>query len=80
MIDVNMPDMDGFEICRQIKRDSILQKTAVVIHTAVADLRDTRERGQHAGASAVFSYPVETQELLQSIRKFVQPTTISMAV
>lgn len=80
MIDINMPDMNGFEVCRQIKRDSVLQDTAVVIHTSTTDLRDARERGQHAGASAVFPYPLESKELVQSIRRLVHPTATSVAV
>lgn len=80
MVDVNMPDMDGFELCRQIKRDSVLHGTAVVIHSSVVDLSEARERGQHAGASAVFSYPVEPGELVQSIRRFLHCTATSVAV
>ncbi len=79
VIDVFMPDMNGFDVCRQIKRDSTLGTMPVVIHTATADIGEAREQGQHAGASAVLPYPVESQELIRSIRKFLQPFVVPAA-
>jgi len=70
VVDVHMPEMDGFEVCRRIKNDEALSSCAVVIHTAIDDTPATRERAQLAGASAFIGYPMETQDLISSIRRF----------
>jgi CheY-like chemotaxis protein len=70
VVDVHMPEMDGFEVCRRIKNDAVLSSCAVVIHTAIDDTPATRQRAHLAGASAFLGYPMETQDLISSIRKF----------
>jgi CheY-like chemotaxis protein len=72
-IDLEINDVDGLEVCRQIKRDALLSRTAVALHTDRADLVEIRERAQHFGADAVFRHPLDSQELVRFVRKCVQP-------
>ena len=38
--DVMMPEMDGFELCREIKRDDRLKDVPVILLTSLSDVRD----------------------------------------
>lgn len=47
VLDVNLPDMDGFEVCRRMRRDSIA--TPVVFLTARDEMEDLRTGFRHGG-------------------------------
>ena len=49
LLDIMMPGMDGFEVCRQIKNDQHLRNIPVIMITALTAKRD-RVRGIEAGA------------------------------
>lgn len=53
VLDAVMPGMDGFDLCRRLKGDPLLQSIPVVILTAVA--RDLRQRSLAAGADDYLS-------------------------
>ena len=69
--DVEMPNMNGFELARRIKSDSRWQRLPVILVTSL-DSPGDRERGLHAGADA---YLVKTRfdqdELLQVIEQMI---------
>ena len=50
LCDVSMPDMDGYELCRRIKADSVLADTPVVLLTADRTEAGDEERGLEAGS------------------------------
>jgi CheY-like chemotaxis protein len=58
LLDLGMPGMDGFEVCRQIKRDPLIRDTRVVIMTARA--LDAEPRAMEAGADGILLKPLET--------------------
>lgn len=57
LLDVMMPGMDGFEVCRQIRTDPDLHRTPVVIVTALEDL-ESIEVGFKAGATDFIAKPI----------------------
>lgn len=57
LLDVMMPGMDGFEVCRRIRIDPDLHRTPVVIVTALEDL-DSIEIGFKAGATDFIAKPI----------------------
>jgi excisionase family DNA binding protein len=57
LLDLGMPGMDGFEVCRQIKRDPVIRDTKVVVMTA--RLLDAEPRAMEAGADGFLSKPFE---------------------
>ena len=67
LLDVNMPEMDGLEVCRRLKADPATRLTPVVMVTGQCDLID-RLKGIEAGADEFLSKPVHPQELRVRVR------------
>ncbi|MDO8674190.1 MAG: response regulator [Dehalococcoidia bacterium] len=67
LLDVLMPLMDGFEVCRQIKEDQSLRNIPVIMITALTATAD-RIRGIEAGAEEFLSKPFDQAEALARIK------------
>ncbi len=68
ILDVVMPRLNGYEVCRQIKRDPATQTLPVIFCSSNAGLSD-RYWGAKLGAIAYVSKPFQPQELLDAIHK-----------
>jgi len=67
LLDVNLPDMSGFEVCRQIKNEPATAATPVIQVSATAvDVAD-RAHGLTQGADAYLTEPSEPEELLATV-------------
>jgi two-component system, OmpR family, alkaline phosphatase synthesis response regulator PhoP len=69
LLDVTMPSIDGWEVCRRIREFSTVP---IIMLTARAQESD-REMGVIVGASAYVTKPVSLKELEARIRTLVQP-------
>lgn len=67
LLDVMMPDMDGFEVCRSLRADPRLALVPIVLVTALDD-QASRIRGLEAGADDFLSKPVSRAELRARVR------------
>lgn len=67
LLDVMMPDMDGFSVCQALKQDAEIRDIPVVLMTARAEV-DSRIRGLELGAHDYVTKPFETAELLARVR------------
>ena len=67
LLDVMMPGMDGFEVCRQIKADEGHSNIPVIMITSCAD-QTSRIRGIEAGAEDFISKPFDTAVVLARIK------------
>ena len=67
LLDVEMPGLNGLEVCRRLKADPATRLTPVVMVTGQTDLSD-RIRGIEAGADEFLSKPVHPQELRVRVR------------
>jgi len=67
LLDVMMPGMDGFEVCRRLRADEKLAEVPVVLVTALDD-RDSRLQGIEAGADDFISKPYDRIELRARVR------------
>jgi CheY-like chemotaxis protein len=66
LLDVMMPQVDGFEVCRQMRADPDLQGTPIIIVTAMADPK-LSVKGFKAGATLAMYKPWEGQRVLDLI-------------
>ena len=67
LLDIIMPGMDGFEVCRQIKEDPKLRNIPVIMITVLTAKKD-RIRGIEAGADEFLSKPFDQTEVLARIK------------
>jgi PAS domain S-box-containing protein/putative nucleotidyltransferase with HDIG domain len=67
LLDVMMPGMDGFEVCRRLRTDPSLAEVPIILVTALDD-RDSRLRGIEAGADDFVTKPFDRIELRTRVR------------
>ena len=75
LLDVMMPRMDGFQLCRRIKMDRHTAHIPVLLVTALAD-RKERLLGMKAGANEFLNKPVDLQDLVLRVGNAVYAKTL----
>lgn len=76
LLDVMMPKMDGFEVCRRIKADERLRMIPIVMLTALTAKED-RIKGIDAGAEDFISKPIDKGEVLARVRMLLKMKTLN---
>jgi two-component system cell cycle response regulator len=71
LLDVMMPEMDGFEVCRRLKSNAATHHIPVVMVTAL-DQPSDRVRGLEAGADDFLTKPVSDIALIARVRSLVR--------
>ncbi len=71
LLDVMMPEMDGFEVCRRLKSDPRTHHIPVVMVTALDQISD-RIKGLEAGADDFLNKPVDDTQLLARVKSLVR--------
>jgi two-component system cell cycle response regulator len=71
LLDVMMPDMDGFEVCRRLKANPATHHIPVVMVTAL-DQPSDRVRGLEAGADDFLTKPVTDVALISRVRSLAR--------
>lgn len=72
LLDVNLPDKSGIELCREIKQDASLQGTFVVMLSAVATDSESQAVGLEAGADGYIARPIGNRELLARVQSMLR--------
>jgi len=68
LLDVKMPEMDGFETCRRLKVDESTKHIPVIMITAIKTDPQSRIKGLECGANAFLAKPIDQSELVSQVR------------
>jgi len=71
LLDVMMPGLDGYEVCRRLKADSGTRLVPVVLVTGLLD-RESRIAGLEAGADDFLTKPVDGHELVARVTSLLR--------
>lgn len=71
LLDVMMPQMSGFEVCRRIKNDPKTAEIPIIMVTALNELGDI-ERGIDSGTDDFLSKPVNKWELITRVKTMLK--------
>lgn len=71
VLDVVIPGLNGFDLCRRLKQDPATRLLPVVLVTGYNE-RDKRIEGATAGADDFLSKPIDTEELLARVRSLIR--------
>jgi len=67
LLDIIMPGMDGYEVCKRLKEDELTKYIPIVMITAIKTDSDSRVYGLNTGADAFLSKPIDPIELTAQV-------------
>ena len=76
LLDVVMPGIDGFEVCRRLKTDAATQQIPIIIVTAL-DQPGDKVRGLEAGADDFLTKPVDDIALITRVKNLARLKTLT---
>jgi response regulator RpfG family c-di-GMP phosphodiesterase len=71
LLDVNMPGMDGFEVCRRLKQEPVLRDVPIIFVSALTDMPD-KLKGFEIGGVDYVTKPFQRDELLARVHTHLQ--------
>ena len=72
LLDVKLPDIDGYEVCRRLKSNPATASTVVLQVSANFVERDDKVRGLEGGADGYLIEPLSPDELIATVRSYVR--------
>ena len=70
LLDVMMPDVDGYQVCRQIRQSPARAATKVIFLSAKSQPADV-QKGYEAGADLYIPKPFSTRQLMEKVRELL---------
>ncbi|OHD70309.1 MAG: histidine kinase [Spirochaetes bacterium RBG_16_49_21] len=70
ILDIMMPDINGYEVCRKIKSDKDTRDIKIIVLSAYMDEKSSKKMNEY-GADACFSKPLPLPELRQQVAKLL---------
>ena len=80
LLDWELPDIDGIEVCRQIKSDPALAEVFVVIASGIRTSATEKSKALESGADGYIQRPVGNRELLAWVDAFVRILRLNNAL
>jgi PAS domain S-box-containing protein len=80
LLDVNMPGMDGFEVCQVIKSDPELKSIYIIILSALVVDTDSKVQGLSIGADGYIERPVANRELVARVQALMRLRATDLAL
>jgi len=70
LLDIMLPEIDGFEVCRQIKSNEETRHIPVIMVTAKTSPEDMA-KGEQVGANAYLTKPFKSAKIIENIQSFL---------
>ena len=70
MLDIIMPEMSGFELCKKIREMENYKETPIIVITTEGASED-RERALALGANEYITKPIQTMKILETVKKLM---------
>jgi CheY-like chemotaxis protein len=77
LLDVNLPDVNGFEVCRRLKQNMETKAIPVVFLSATHQTTSAVNEAKEAGADNFLFYPVEPDHLVMVVRGVLEKRVMS---
>ena len=75
VLDVNLPDLDGFEVCRRIRVNEHTARVPV-LHLSATFVQDVHKvHGLESGADGYLTHPIEPPVLIATVNAFLRETS-----
>ena len=71
LLDLMLPDVDGFEVCRYLRASQNTHEVPIVIVSALSGEKDI-QHGKECGANEYLTKPVAPDRLMQTIRRYAR--------
>ena len=75
LLDVNLPDISGLEVCERLKQDPVTASIPVIQITGAWLSEDDRWQGMTSGADAYLVEPIDDVTLLKSVVNLIESPT-----
>ena len=72
LLDVNLPDMNGFDVCKEIKADPLLANTYVILISGIEISSKSKVYGLDLGADEYLIRPISGRELLARVKAMIR--------
>lgn len=76
ILDVSLPDMSGFDVCRQIKRDPQTSQISVLQISASMISSESKAKALEAGADGYLIHPIDSAVLVATVRSLLRLRTV----
>ena len=70
LLDIMLPEMDGFQVCRHIKQNPQTRHIPVIMLTA-KKTREDMERGREVGADCYITKPFKSAMVIETIQRYL---------
>lgn len=72
LLDIEMPEMDGYQVAKEIKKESLNESTPVVFVTAEFKAKEFQKKGFEIGAIDYLTKPIDDNQLLNKIKLYLK--------
>ena len=70
--DIEMPDIDGFTLVRNLRAEPLLAGTPVIFHTSDYDDSEVHKKARSSGIQYILNKPAEPQEILRAVNETLE--------
>ena len=72
LLDVVMPSLDGYEVCRQLKDHALLCQSSVMLMSSVKNTPEHQAKGLDSGADGFIARPYDSREFISRVRSMLR--------